>query len=243
MASATLNLWSIEHYMTSIGSSIFDDMILPSGIDADLLQKNILIKSEPYESLYYDGDMIKYYVGIWSQKWYRTFDKWYDAMQLEYDPISNYDRHETWTESGNRTEKENNLNTTNSNGTTSTDSTGTNSSSGSETHTDTTTNKVSAFNASTFQNDSQSETTGNSSNNNVDTNNSRLNTTNNDSVVNSGSNDKSSSDTNVRTGRAWGNIGVTTNAQMLEEHLSLVEWNLYEHITDLFLNEFVIPVF
>lgn len=46
-----------------------------------------------------------------------------------------------------------------------------------------------------------------------------------------------------RKGRAWGNIGVTTSQQMLQAELDLASWNLYEHITDIFLSEFIVPVF
>ena len=40
-----------------------------------------------------------------------------------------------------------------------------------------------------------------------------------------------------------GNIGVTTSQQMLEAELDIDKWNIYEHITDLFLTEFVIPIY
>ena len=44
-------------------------------------------------------------------------------------------------------------------------------------------------------------------------------------------------------GRIHGNIGVTSSQQLLESELQIAEWNLYEHITDLFLSEFVIPIY
>lgn len=47
----------------------------------------------------------------------------------------------------------------------------------------------------------------------------------------------------VHDGRIHGNIGVTTSQQMLEAELQIAEWNLYEHITDLFLSEFIIPIY
>ena len=47
----------------------------------------------------------------------------------------------------------------------------------------------------------------------------------------------------VRDGRIHGNIGVTTSQQMLQAELDIAQWNLYEHITDLFLSEFVIPIY
>lgn len=44
-------------------------------------------------------------------------------------------------------------------------------------------------------------------------------------------------------GRIHGNIGVTTSQQMLEAELNLGYWNVYQKITELFLQEFVIPVY
>ena len=44
-------------------------------------------------------------------------------------------------------------------------------------------------------------------------------------------------------GRVHGNIGVTTSQQMLQSELDLGYWNIYEKITDLFLTNFVIPVY
>jgi hypothetical protein len=48
---------------------------------------------------------------------------------------------------------------------------------------------------------------------------------------------------NDHTAHIHGNIGVTTSQQMLEAELDISKWNIYEHITDLFLTEFVIPIY
>lgn len=50
-------------------------------------------------------------------------------------------------------------------------------------------------------------------------------------------------DDNEHDGRIHGNIGVTTSQQMLISELDLGYWNIYEKITDLFLTEFVLPVY
>lgn len=89
-------------------------------------------------------------------------------------------------------------------------------------HNDTTgnttnTGKVSAYNSNEFENASQSINIG-------------------DSSADSRSNSK-------RVGRAYGNIGVTTSQQMLHSELDIASWNLVEHITDIFLNEYVIPIY
>ena len=63
-----------------------------------------------------------------------------------------------------------------------------------------------------------------------------------------GSNTTDGTDTEMENdfehrGRIHGNIGVTTSQQMLEAELNLGYWNVYEKITELFLQEFTIPVY
>lgn len=84
--------------------------------------------------------------------------------------------------------------------------------------------KVSAYNSNVMEPDTSSETsTENSTEGNTELHN------------------KSESE---KKGRAHGNIGVTTSQQMLLSELDdAATWNLYEHITDLFLSEFVLPVY
>lgn len=94
-----------------------------------------------------------------------------------------------------------------------------NTSSGSGTNTQ----KKAAYDSSTFENDieAQSRTSGSSSTTTKST----------------------GSSSNLHTAHIHGNIGVTTSTAMYLEYQDSALWNIYEHITDLFLNEFVIPVF
>lgn len=41
----------------------------------------------------------------------------------------------------------------------------------------------------------------------------------------------------------YGNLGVTTSTQMLEDFLRVERWNIYEHIADIFCDEFCIPIY
>lgn len=199
MSLATMSLIGLYNY----DNTIFNNLQLPAGIDRDVLIYNILLRSGAFEVLYPDPDFLRDAIGVWSRKWQRTFTKWQEALEIKYDPLYNYDRHEEWTtdESGtNKTEAED------------------------ESSVDgTVTNKVSAFNSSTFENDSQGITdSGSSSSSTVDGQHTR---------------------NEIRKGRAYGNIGVTTSQQMLQSELDIAAWNLYEHIADLFCAEFVIPVY
>ena len=79
------------------------------------------------------------------------------------------------------------------------------------------TNKRSAYDASTYQPHDQSEvygTTGNTLDSSYD-----------------------------HTNHMYGNIGVTTTQQMLEAEYKIAEWNIYEAIKDIFIQDFLIMVY
>lgn len=46
-----------------------------------------------------------------------------------------------------------------------------------------------------------------------------------------------------RHAHLYGNIGVTTSQQMLRDELDIATWNLYEHISDLFIEEFCVLIY
>ena len=46
-----------------------------------------------------------------------------------------------------------------------------------------------------------------------------------------------------KTGRAHGNIGVTTSQAMLQAEIDISKWNIYEEITNLFMTEFCIYLY
>lgn len=112
--------------------------------------------------------------------------------------------------------------------TTSSSDVGSTSSNTSGTTNATTTNKVSAYDGGdNLTTRDQSITDG------TDSSNSSGNTT----MTRSGT------DNGVHSGRIHGNIGIVTSQQMLLAEMDLGYWNVYEKITDLFLTEFVIPVY
>ena len=106
-----------------------------------------------------------------------------------------------------------------------TDSTSSGSSSG-RSGTDTE-QKKSAYNSATYQPDVSGTSTGTTSST--------------DKGQVSGTEDSAHSST--RKGRAYGNIGVTTSQQMLQSELDIARFNLIDQITDLFLAEFVLPIY
>lgn len=79
--------------------SIFDKFVVPTGMDKKLIINNILLELAELEVIYPEPNTMKNAIGFWSQGQLDSWQRMYDAMQLEYDPIYNYDRFEEWLDS------------------------------------------------------------------------------------------------------------------------------------------------
>lgn len=228
MSSAKMTLIGLINYNSSLFAGLSN---LPSGIDTDALKKNIIIRGGDFEVLYPDPDFCQEAIANWAVKWTPTIEKWVNVLSIEYDPLNNYDRHETFTDTSSGT---------NSGKTTSTGSnvtTGETDSSTGDTGTDTTENTVSAYDSNTYQaHDKDTVTYGKTTTGSTKTTGT---VSNNDSIESSGNDSR----TSVHTARLYGNIGVTTSQEMLSAELEVARFNLIDQITDLFLTEFVIPVY
>ena len=199
MSKAKFTLIGSYQYYNNAGGDLFELMDLPTGINKDTLCSNILLQGGEFEVQYGNPQFIHNAIGIWSKAWKESFQRWVDALAIEYAPLENYDRMEHWTD----------------------ELDGLGSSQATGTADNTTERTKSAYDSSSYQPYdkvvSDTDTT-----DNVST------TVNNDSEHN---------------GRIHGNIGVTSSQELLNQELDLGYWNLYQRITQLFLQEFVIPVY
>ena len=283
--------------MSPSPKSISDNWTLDNNtFDKQTLLATIVTTGGRFEPLYADPEYFRFMSAQWWNKWQRNFLKWFDALDIEYNPLENYDRMEQWHEdttdgssestefgtetvldhdgsyskSGSDKIVEDDDNETQESGTTKVvtdqDQTlrapGASGSNGS-----TTTNEVSAFDASGYSAHDKSTV---SSNKSEDTTNDVTETTTHGKKVvgkddktttrtysESGS-DSADDTTNVEgtsatdksydrdfdhEGRVHGNIGVTTSQQMLQSELDLQLWNVYQHIADIFCKEMLITVY
>lgn len=216
MSTMKLTLLGLNKYMTDFEDDLFGGMILPAGIDKDILTNNILLRGADFEVMYADPYFMKDAITLWSKKWNRTFTKWVEALAIEYAPLENYDRFENYTDKTNRGVKTQGRRDN-----------------GNERSFDeyksVTETEVSAFDSSNYQ---PSEKTTETPTGIIK-----------DKFGEGTSGQETENVSFEHGGRTHGNIGVTTSQQMLEQELNVAEWNLYEHITDLFLSEFVIPIY
>ena len=217
-------------------TDLFHNLHLPTGIDKDKLINTILLNGAEFEVLYPRYGFMKYAIGIWSDKWYSTFDRWQKALSIEYNPLENYDRMEDWedTSTGMNSDirkasdlKNEILNDNRLNNARSVSS----GSGGTE-------DKKAAYDTNTYDNFQKSDTTssGSNSSSGLEYQNSLMDET----VMHSENADSVNTTSANRSGRAHGNIGVTTSQQMLEAELEVARFNLYDEISYLFLSEFCI---
>lgn len=102
MSTMKLTLIGLETYLHQNEQSLFDELVLPDGINKEDVTNNILLSAGEFEALYADPYFLRSAIGLWGRKHYRTFDKWITALNLEYNPLENYDRIENWDDASNR---------------------------------------------------------------------------------------------------------------------------------------------
>lgn len=260
MSQSKITLIGFNNYLASNeNTNLFSKMVLPEGINKDIVCDNILLRGGEFETLISNPFVLRDAIGVWSYKWNWTFNRWLKAINTEYNPLENYNRTETWTDTedginedkkksvansemaSNKATEETNVNTSTNTGTTTDHSEGNGS----------VENTKSAFNSSDYEpydksiniNETDATTTVNSAgdsntvingNDNIKTNSSNII----DDTANGSYNKKATHNAHIS-----GNIGVTTSQQMLQSEIDVAMFNLYDRIADLFLQEFVIPIY
>lgn len=197
--TATLSILGLYTY----DPTIFDNFHLPAGVDKDTLTDNLLCELAEFEVLYPNADFLKALIGAWSRKELPVWEKLLATTMFEYDPISNYDRTEEWSETRTGRAK----------------TTGTSSA----TDTADVASKVAGFNSEELVNRDASTSNATSSTQ--------------DEVNNENSDDT------IKTGRAYGNIGVTTTQQMIEAERAVVAFNIYDYIINSFRSRFCLLIY
>ena len=168
---ATISLLGLYNW----DSTILDGLVVPAGVDRQTVISNLLRECAELEIIYPQPEALKFFVGEWAKERLPVWKKLETTMHYDYDPISNYDRKEEWTD------------------------------------------EISGSTAGTSEN----QTAG-------------YNSAGADVPESKSSASSSANGKNKRTGRAYGNIGVTTTQQMIEEERRVSEFDI-DHII---INEF-----
>lgn len=245
-------------------STLFDNLTLPEGYDKPTFIDSLLLEHGEKCVMYTDIDFMKYSIGAISRKWANELTRIYDALTAEYDPISNYDRHEEIKDSRGkkfnekteadytdaRTDNLQNKRTADlqdqrTAGLTYTDS---------QTVAGTTEREVSAYDSSSYA-PSEKNTYNNGTSTKTETGLDTVKTSGTDTIDNTGTSntrhagtlaDKNGGETEnySHTAHMYGNIGVTTNVQMwTEEVKARFKYSLYSVATEIFANELTIGIY
>lgn len=87
-------------YQSIYKTSIFDGISLPEAIDPQILYDRIMIRAGEFSVMYTDIDYLKYQTDNFFKVHYKTFEEWAKVMEVEYNPIENYDRYEDYSGNG-----------------------------------------------------------------------------------------------------------------------------------------------
>ena len=204
-------------------SDMFDDMVLPDGITRDSVI-NCILEMHGHATLYHpDPFFMRRAIKAWSERRCPIWVKLLATTQYTYNPIYNYDRHETITETTMEKRETSNDTSLSVSG----------SDSGTVTPNTQTEHKVSAENSGEYQPESMDSETG--------------------STVSEASNTQESTgqnNTDESINRTWtrsnvteGNIGVTTTQQMLEAEREIVNYSVIEVIANDYHEHFCLDIY
>ena len=238
--------------------TIFDDMEIPEELDFDLLTDTIMLELAELGLIYADPDYMKFAIKRWSQRHLNKWKKLYATTVLDYNPIENYNRTEELTETNTKvidgTDLETrdlervNLETRDLESVN--DETRNLSGSVVDSGSDINTKTVNAFNAATGVESGSDTLTHGLTQSSVDggtvkreladtgTINNKLD----DEGTITNKTDLTETNTHTTTANNYGNIGVTTSQQMIEQERAILEFEMYVYITEEFKEQFCVRV-
>lgn len=213
--AATLSILGLYNYQPSI----FDSLTIPTSVDRETLIDNIIMEAAELELLFPNADILGRLIGNWSKTRLAAWNRMIGALDAEYNPIENTDRYEDHLEDYTRDLMESDDYKRNL-----TDSGNSNSSGSIQ-------NSRTGYNSSDLQltdssgseyhsDDSRSYTGGDNRNKGY-----------------------TGGDTRHTVIHTHGNIGVTTNQQMVQAELELRQTDIYSIIVNEFIDKFCIGVY
>ena len=182
---------------------LFDDIVLPDGMDKTTVVNQIMLDNGLLEVIYPEHVLLKGLIKAHFLARQLDYQRLWDAVSQTYNPLYNLDRKNTLTERTERTENTTGNTTTNAN--------------------QSTEQRVSAFDSSTYQPSEQM--TGNTSDNTDATT------------------DTQGEDVHTLESHEEGSIGVITPQDMLRREFDIrKDWNIYRFISMDFRDNFMIQL-
>lgn len=248
-----MNLQNLVNYCKNNNMpSVFEGVEVPAPLNRDMVISAIMVRCGLLTPIYNDPDVFRSATSYWfnSKQW--TFEHLIKVIQAEYSPIENVDRYDEQTRSNGSTETLSGNSTDTQSGTSKVQDSGSDTKRYDEqkdySGVDSTTNTVSAFNSEGFQNDSKIELAHGES---IDTDSTdtttygkKTDSTSSSSTTRNNSETKSMSGNDSFTQHMHGNIGITTNQQLINQELELLaKFDVYKFIAEQFENDNMIMLY
>lgn len=87
-------------WMNDQNDPLFKNLTVPAEMDKDKLINTILYLGAEFGVVYADPHFMQSMIGVWSDRYKHTLERWAKALAIDYDPLENYDRREDWYDSG-----------------------------------------------------------------------------------------------------------------------------------------------
>lgn len=199
--------------------SLFDGMVLPNGVDKDMVIDTIMQKYGDSPLDHEDPAYLKYYIPVWSKRNLDSWTKLFATLSFDYNPLENALLNETTEETRNIDRKQDRTGTASmqNSGTTGVDKTAE--------------HLVSAENASDYQPDNRDTGTEQTTVNQ---------TTGTDSTENTA---EQTAETVKSTYNRHGSIGVVTPQNMIQQEREVDKFVIYDYIADSFRDAFCLLLY
>lgn len=255
MMTATMDLMAMYKY----DPTLFDDIVLPAGVDRDTLINCLIMDTAEMEVIYPRPDFLKTALTTWSYKQLPVWTKLYESTMFEYNPIWNKDG--TITEVETRDLKGSDYTVNNVDRVDNLTDKNTRNFQDQETRNlkdvetrnlqDENAHSVYGFNSSTEAPESKDLNKGTGTDSLDHTGTNTLNHTGTDTVDHSGRQDidttrdtKTTDTGTVKHERIeQGNIGVTSTQQLIKEEREVDQFNIYDYIINDFRQRFCLALY
>lgn len=208
-------------------NTLFQGLQLPEGINQEAVINEILLQCAELEIVYPDINIMKLAITTWSIANQYTWEKLYDTMVVEYNPIWNVDANISESRSGSESRDITRAGSGTNNRTVNL--------ADNETVNITDTESVKGFNSDTWAESHKNVKAG--------TDNTAHTGTDNIAISDSERVDDDATKTETFTQRRTGNIGVTTTQQMLEQERQIAEFNIINYIAQSFKQRFCLLIY
>lgn len=225
--------------MTQYDPTIFDGVILPEGIDPNIVKDDIIEKCGDLYPYYQVPPKVKLAITRFFAEYYHNFEMMYLALTNEYNPIENTD----WSEKSQRkvNSKDNGTDNRVIEGGTTTNSSNTTDFESSPASYAESTVYTNAYNEGVGTERDRTKTQqGGKDTSKTTANGSDVTANSSSDVLNYNKNNDTTDDFEIRR---HGNIGVQTTSQIINMELEMRRTNLYNTITDLFEDRICVQVY